>query len=98
MKTQRGQVWALGERAYTIFNTVIPPNSKQYAWSICKLGTKGSAPNESQFINAQSYHPGGANFLLGDGSVKFVKDSINQPTYWALGTRNFGEVISADSF
>jgi prepilin-type N-terminal cleavage/methylation domain-containing protein/prepilin-type processing-associated H-X9-DG protein len=98
MKEFRGQVWALGERNYTLFNTVIPPNSKLYPWSVCKLGTKGSAPNESQFINAQSNHPGGANFTFGDGSVKFVKDSIDMRVYWSLGTRNYGEVISADSY
>ena len=95
MKEFRGQLWALGERSYTLFNTVIPPNSKDNPWSVCKLGTKGSAPNESQFINAQSYHPGGANFLFTDGSVKMIKDSIDMKTYWALGTRNYGEVISA---
>jgi prepilin-type N-terminal cleavage/methylation domain-containing protein/prepilin-type processing-associated H-X9-DG protein len=98
MKEFRGQVWALGERNYTLFNTVIPPNSKDYPWSVCKLGTKGSAPNESQFINAQSFHPGGANFTFADGSVKFIKDSVSMPIYWALGTRAYGEVISSDSF
>jgi len=98
MKTQRGQVWALGERAYTMFNTVIPPNSKDYPWSLCKLGSLGSAPGETQFINASSYHPGGANFVFGDGSVKFIKDSINMQTYWALGTRALGEVISSDAY
>jgi prepilin-type N-terminal cleavage/methylation domain-containing protein/prepilin-type processing-associated H-X9-DG protein len=98
IKEFRGQVWALGERNYTLFNTVIPPNSVLYPWSVCKLGSKGSAPNESQFINAQSYHPGGANFTFTDGSVKFVKDSVDMKTYWALGTRNYSEVISADSY
>ena len=33
--------------------------------------------------------------LFGDGSVKFVKSSIGYQTWWALGTRNGGEVISA---
>jgi prepilin-type N-terminal cleavage/methylation domain-containing protein/prepilin-type processing-associated H-X9-DG protein len=98
MKEFHGQVWALGERTYTLFNTVIPPNSKQYNWSSCKLGSKGSAPNETQFANAQSFHPGGANFTFADGSVRFVKDSVSQPVYWALGTRNYGEVISSDSY
>ncbi len=45
-----------------------------------------------------SRHPGGANFLFADGSVRFLKNSIN-PTPWrALATRNMGEVISSDSY
>jgi prepilin-type N-terminal cleavage/methylation domain-containing protein/prepilin-type processing-associated H-X9-DG protein len=46
----------------------------------------------------RSMHPGGANFVFGDGSVKFLKDSINLPTYRALGTRGAGEVVSADAY
>jgi prepilin-type N-terminal cleavage/methylation domain-containing protein/prepilin-type processing-associated H-X9-DG protein len=46
----------------------------------------------------RSLHPGGANFAMADGSVKFIKNSINVPTYRALGTRAGGEVISADQY
>jgi hypothetical protein len=35
---------------------------------------------------------------LADGSVRFVKSSINQQTWMALGSINGGEVISADSY
>ena len=43
----------------------------------------------------KSRHPGGANFLFCDGSVKFLKASISMPTYWpALGSRGGGEVVS----
>jgi prepilin-type N-terminal cleavage/methylation domain-containing protein/prepilin-type processing-associated H-X9-DG protein len=46
----------------------------------------------------RSRHPGGANFAFGDGSVKFIKDSVNYLIYRSLGTRGNGEVVSADSF
>ena len=46
----------------------------------------------------KSKHPGGANFLFADGSVKFLKQSINLATYCALGSRNGGEVITADAY
>jgi prepilin-type N-terminal cleavage/methylation domain-containing protein/prepilin-type processing-associated H-X9-DG protein len=46
----------------------------------------------------KSRHPGGGNFTFGDGSVRFLKNSINRVTYAALGSRNGGEVISSDSY
>ena len=44
-----------------------------------------------------SNHPGGVNVGMADGSVKFIKDSIALQTWWAVGTRSGGEVISADA-
>jgi len=45
-----------------------------------------------------SLHPGGANVLMGDGSVRFVKQSINLLTWQAMSSRAVGEVISGDSY
>jgi prepilin-type processing-associated H-X9-DG protein len=45
-----------------------------------------------------SLHPGGANFLFTDGSVKFLKQNISLVVYCALGSRAGGEVISADAY
>ena len=47
---------------------------------------------------ANSYHPGGVNVALCDGSVRFVKESVSLATWRALGSRNGGEVISSDSY
>jgi prepilin-type N-terminal cleavage/methylation domain-containing protein/prepilin-type processing-associated H-X9-DG protein len=47
---------------------------------------------------ATSNHPGGVNLCMTDGSVKFIKDSIAPQTWWAIGTRNGGETVSADSY
>ncbi len=43
-----------------------------------------------------SMHTGGMNSCLGDGSVRFIRDSIDMATYRALGSRNGGEVLSAN--
>ncbi len=45
-----------------------------------------------------SRHSGGANFLFTDGSIHFLKSSINPIPWRALATRAMSEVISADSF
>jgi prepilin-type N-terminal cleavage/methylation domain-containing protein/prepilin-type processing-associated H-X9-DG protein len=47
---------------------------------------------------ANSYHPAGVNMLLCDGSVRFVKESINLGIWRAIGSRNGGEVLSSDSY
>ena len=49
-------------------------------------------------INATSAHSGGVNVCFADGSVRFVKNSVALPTWWALGTRNGNETVSADSY
>jgi prepilin-type processing-associated H-X9-DG protein/prepilin-type N-terminal cleavage/methylation domain-containing protein len=46
----------------------------------------------------KSQHPGGANFLFADGSVHFLKQSMNMVSYCNLGSRNGGEVSSSDSY
>ena len=72
-----------------------PTVTPSTAWLV--LGSTGDATQAGQF-GFRSPHPGGANFLLGDGSVKFLKNAIALPIYRALSTRAGGEVISADSY
>ena len=45
-----------------------------------------------------SRHPGGVNFIFADGSVHFIKNTINPMTFRALATRSGGEVVSSDAY
>jgi prepilin-type N-terminal cleavage/methylation domain-containing protein/prepilin-type processing-associated H-X9-DG protein len=62
------------------------------------LPCTGGAGDQQAYAGARSRHPGGLNVLLGDGSVRFMKNSINMATWIELNTMNSGEVISADSY
>jgi prepilin-type N-terminal cleavage/methylation domain-containing protein/prepilin-type processing-associated H-X9-DG protein len=105
ISNNKGQYWGWGAEAMSLFNTIVPPSSTNYPWGDCRSGCAGccgdglcGAADHSEISNANSNHPGGCNVLFGDGSVKFVKSSLAIGTWWALGTRNNSEVISADAY
>jgi prepilin-type N-terminal cleavage/methylation domain-containing protein/prepilin-type processing-associated H-X9-DG protein len=97
------QKWANGNTVASAVTTAMTPNSKVFLqgdpnpYDIVTTGETSGGPVFAA-VTADSYHPGGVNALLGDGSVRFLKDSINGPTWRALGTIAGGEVISADSY
>jgi len=92
--TQRGKNWMHGSFAFTLLNTVAKPKSID-RWTYCSPTGSGSAAALSE---ADSYHSGGVNTLIADGSVKFIKEAIALNVWWALGTKANGEVLSADSY
>ena len=96
--------WFAGESGHTLMDARFPPN----------IHRKGSPLNQGSWAStASSQHPAGVNALFGDGSVRFIKETIDStplnpqtgytvsevPGVWQkLATRNGGEVISADSY
>jgi len=94
----KGWRWALGATGITLFNTIIPPSSTTYPWSGCRSDNQGGNVSNGQFENANSFHPGGCNVGFADGSIRFIKSSISMNTWWALGTKADGEIISSDSY
>jgi prepilin-type processing-associated H-X9-DG protein len=67
------------------------PTDGNGTWAGYYVTAMGSAPPSSN-------HPGGVNCAFSDGSVHFIKNSVSAPTWWALGSRNLGEVISSDAY
>jgi len=65
---------------------------------VLRLPCTGGAGDRRGFAASRSRHPGGVNVMMGDGSVRFIKDSVNHPTWIALNTIGQGEVLSADSY
>ncbi len=57
-----------------------------------------AAAADASLFGAFSNHPGGFNALFADGSVRFIKRTINPAVFKAMITRASGEVIQADSF
>ena len=103
----RGDIWsnsrgAFNYMAYTPPNSKIPDQldgSKDCAYPFgsnppCRNGNNTPLP---VFVAARSFHSGGVNVLFADGSVKFIKDSINLETWRALSTKDGGEVVSSDA-
>jgi prepilin-type N-terminal cleavage/methylation domain-containing protein/prepilin-type processing-associated H-X9-DG protein len=62
------------------------------------LPCTAGASDKGAYAGARSRHPGGINVLMGDGSVRFVKDTVNMPTWLGLNTIQGGEVIGGDQF
>jgi prepilin-type N-terminal cleavage/methylation domain-containing protein/prepilin-type processing-associated H-X9-DG protein len=85
-----------------------PPNSTDavsgagWADIDSEYETDGDGSNQSMnFSNNNeiySFHPGGCNFLFADGSVHFLKQTLNPATFVSLITYNRGEIISSDSY
>lgn len=81
----KGFFWLKGGLGYTQYNHSLPPN-----YPSCATGPWNA-------VTAGSHHDSGVNVLFLDGSVRFVKESIDPNTWYSLGTRSGGEVISGDA-
>ncbi len=94
----KGFRWGQDNGGMTLINTIVPPNASQYTFGYCGLNAANNNATDQAYQNANSNHPGGANFLFADGSVHFLKSTIAIKTYMALGTKAGGEIVSSDSY
>jgi prepilin-type N-terminal cleavage/methylation domain-containing protein/prepilin-type processing-associated H-X9-DG protein len=91
-----GEQWCTGMPGRTLGTSLLPPNSP---YPNADINTWGQGDWDTPGMwNFSSYHPGGANMMMGDGSVKFIKNSLSMQTIWQIGSASGGEVVSADSY
>lgn len=106
--------WSNGGVYHAGFSTAWPPNKKtmttytgaalpptspsgQVDADLISVNENDGGPTYGAFTS-RSYHPGGVNTLLGDGSVKFVKSGVDGVVWRATGTIAGGEVVGADAY
>jgi prepilin-type processing-associated H-X9-DG protein len=90
-----GLSWDQGMFGYTLGNTLLAPNPQFPNCRTCGWNGDWDCPG---MYGLSSFHPGGGNIAMADGSVRFLKSSTAISTVWALGTRAGGEVVSSDSY
>jgi prepilin-type N-terminal cleavage/methylation domain-containing protein/prepilin-type processing-associated H-X9-DG protein len=88
----QGATWVMGEMCCTTYNHVSTPNTV----SCAGIGFPGNMANMAMQVPPSSYHTGGVNAALGDGSVRFVANTITLTTWRAVGTMNRGETVGSD--
>jgi len=95
--------WCNGNSFYDGFTTALPPNTKSPAGPSA-LDSDMSSEDEDDggptyaSVTSRSYHTGGVNALLADGSVHWIKNTIQFQTWRALGTVAGCEVVSGDAY
>jgi prepilin-type N-terminal cleavage/methylation domain-containing protein/prepilin-type processing-associated H-X9-DG protein len=101
-----GLGWASGTRASlrnagTMINGT-PGGGPTFSGAIDEAEKKAAdapKPGTSSYVGGfSSRHPGGANFVFGDGSVKFLKNSVMLSTFSLLANRADGEILDANTY
>ena len=80
-----GSRLADGRAYFSCFNTIMPPNRIS-----CMEGTWDGSWG---VMTASSRHSGGVQAAMGDGSVRFVAETVDLATYRAAGSRGGGESL-----
>jgi prepilin-type N-terminal cleavage/methylation domain-containing protein/prepilin-type processing-associated H-X9-DG protein len=76
-------------------NNLGQPTNEGVPWPLT-IATAGNQAGQNE--EAYSYHPGGINALYGDGSVRFLKTTVNLVSFRSILTIAGGETVSSDSY
>ena len=88
----KGEWWIEGDR--NNYSHTQTPNRRA-----CNYGNVGvDGRGTITMMGASSLHPGGVNVVFGDGSVKFIKNTVSYQAWYAIATPNGNEVISSSDY
>jgi prepilin-type N-terminal cleavage/methylation domain-containing protein/prepilin-type processing-associated H-X9-DG protein len=93
--------WAEPDTSYGVSgapNNKFRPAYEQLPWQLPPGPLNTAGNNAGANDELASFHPGGVNVLMGDGSVRFLKDTVSVVTLRGLVTLKGGEVLSADQY
>jgi prepilin-type N-terminal cleavage/methylation domain-containing protein/prepilin-type processing-associated H-X9-DG protein len=94
-KSEVGRSWHEAMLGSAIGNMLLPPNPP---YPNCQVMSWDGDMDSPGMYTLSSYHPGGCNVALCDGSVRFLKSSVAMSIVWSLGTRAGGEIVSSDAY
>ncbi|MBX9623683.1 MAG: DUF1559 domain-containing protein, partial [Gemmataceae bacterium] len=92
LTSKQGYTWVMGEMCCTTYNHVSTPNTTTCAG----IGFPPPMSNMAMVVPPSSNHTGGVNVGFADGSVRFVRDTIDLPTWRAMGTIRGGDIVPGD--
>jgi prepilin-type N-terminal cleavage/methylation domain-containing protein/prepilin-type processing-associated H-X9-DG protein len=101
VSTMGRDLWPEASYNHTFYNHVTTPNSRIPDCGICNTqnSVRACTNNISRaIVTTRSYHPGGVNVLMGDGTVRNVTDAVDEIVWRAIGTRNGQEQIDNTKF
>lgn len=91
-----GESWMIGNATNLWYNHVAPPNDRFPDCSTTRKHESAVFLCTTCSIAARSLHAGGVNSIMMDGSIHFMKETINLRVWRGLGTRSGGEPVSQE--
>jgi prepilin-type processing-associated H-X9-DG protein len=92
VERRRGFMWATGELRCATYNHYYPPNARDWDCVTNDYTPGVGLYTAIGFRAARSRHTGGVNLLLGDGSVRFVRETVDLAVWRAAATRDGSEI------
>jgi hypothetical protein len=88
--------WTAGNPFFSSFSTNYPPNGPSCAGPT-NVNMNAGNHNNTAVISASSYHPGGCQAALGDGSVRFWSETLDQLTWRRIGDKADGQPVQIEN-